>query len=270
MIGLLITLLLLALLWILMIAPRSCKDPLMGKLLKAKYAHRGLHNIQKGVPENSMLAFSLAVEEGLGIELDVHLSKDGRLVVEHDDTLTRTASDPRRIEDCTYRELSSLTLEGTEEHLPLLEEVFAKVGGKVPLLIEMKTVGGNQKILAESVAKALETYEGPYCVESFDPRVLHYFGKVAPKVLRGQLAGDVRKDGSTVSPLINFLLKNLLVNAISRPDFVAYHYKDEHLLSFRLCRALFAPPLFYWTVKTQEAADAAKEAGAAPIFERTT
>lgn len=255
-------------LWVFMIAPRPCKNPLIKTLQKARYAHRGLHHIKAGVPENSMLAFGLAVKEGLGIELDVHLSKDGKLVVEHDDTLNRTAGDPRTIESSNWSDLKGLRLEGTQETLPLLEDVFRLVEGKVPLLIEMKTVGGNQKILAEAVAKALETYQGPYCVESFDPRVLYFFGKCAPKVIRGQLAGDVCKEASNVSPLINFLLKNLLVNVISRPDFVAYNYQDRENRSFRLCRFLFRPPLFFWTVKSVEGENISAEAKAAPIFER--
>lgn len=255
-------------LWVFMIAPRPCKNPLIKTLQKARYAHRGLHHIKAGVPENSMLAFGLAVREGFGIELDVHLSKDGKLVVEHDDTLLRTAGDPRTIESADWKDLKHLRLEGTEEKLPLLEDVFKLVGGKVPLLIEMKTVGGNQKALAEAVAAALRKYQGPYCVESFDPRVLYFFGKCAPSVIRGQLAGDVRKDGAKVASIVNFVLKNLLVNVLSRPDFVAYNYQDRSNCSFRLCRALFRPPLFFWTVKSVEGENISADAKAAPIFER--
>lgn len=255
-------------LWLFMIAPRFHTPKGMAPLQKARFAHRGLHNIRLGVPENSMKAFSLAVEEGFGIELDVHLSKDGKLVVEHDDTLTRTTGDPRRIEDCTWEELKALKLEGTEETLPLLVEVFRLVDGKVPLLIEMKAVGGNMKPLAEAVAAALKGYNGPYCVESFEPRALYWLGKADPSIIRGQLAGNVKKDGAKVSSLINFLLKNLLVNVISRPDFVAYNYKDRKNLSFRLCRGVYRPPLFFWTVKSADGENISRQAGATPIFER--
>ena len=84
----------------------------------------------------------------------------------------------------------------------------------------------------------------------------------------GQLAGNVRKDGAKVSPIINFVLKNLLVNVLSRPDFVAYNYLDRKNGSFRLCRALFRPPLFFWTVKSVEGETISASANAAPIFER--
>ena len=253
--------------WLFMIAPRLGGPADTHKLLAARYAHRGLHNIKAGVPENSMKAFALAVEQGYGIELDVHLSKDGRLVVEHDDTLTRTTGDPRKIEDCNWEEIQALTLENTTQTLPLLTDVLDLVDGRVPLLVEMKAVGGNMQALAREVARVMGDYKGPYCVESFEPRALYWLGKADPTVFRGQLAGHVRKDGAKVSPLIDFLLRNLLVNVISRPDFVAYDYRDRHNLSFRLCRSLFRPPLFFWTVRSVEGANISAAAKATPIFE---
>ena len=97
--------------WIFMMAPRIKRPPLLKKLTQYRFAHRGLHDIEKGVPENSLLAFRLAMEEGYGMELDVHLSKDGKLVVEHDDTLLRTCGINRPIEDCTWEEIKDLSLE---------------------------------------------------------------------------------------------------------------------------------------------------------------
>ena len=91
MIGLYITLGLLALLFLLYIfslkGRNGHKD--MRKLRKFSYAHRGLHG--NGVPENSLWAFQLARDKGYGIELDVHLMKDGQLAVIHDTSLLRTA-----------------------------------------------------------------------------------------------------------------------------------------------------------------------------------
>lgn len=265
---LLIILAAIALFWLFLIAPRLSPPEEMNELKKARFAHRGLHNIKLGVPENSMLAFSLAVKEGFGIELDVHLSKDGKLVVEHDDTLRRTAGSSLVIENCNWDEIKDLTLEGTEEKLPLLTDVFQLVDGKVPLLIEMKTVGGNQKALAAAVVAALEQYQGAYCVECFDPRTLYWLKKFAPGIVRGQLAGDVNKEKRSVHPVVNFALKNLLIHVLSRPDFVAYDYRDRHTVSFRLCRALYRPAVFFWTVKSVEAENIAADAGATPIFER--
>lgn len=257
----------LTLLWLFMIMPRLRRPAALEELKHHRYAHRGLHNIQKGVPENSLLAFRLAVEQGYGIELDVHISKDGKLVVEHDDTLKRTCGAAIKIEDSLWEDLQKLRLEGTEERLPLLEEVLRLVDGKVPLLIEAKIVGGNWNTLCPAIQKALEQYTGPFCVESFEPRAIRWFRKNAPQIVRGQLAGDVRKEGSGVSPVINFVLKNLLVNVLSRPDFIAYNHQSHQNISFRLCRALYRAPVFFWTVRSVEGENLSAKYMAAPIFE---
>lgn len=260
-------LLALVLLWLYMIKPRLRRPADLQELKKHRYAHRGLHDIKKGVPENSLLAFRLARDAGYGIELDIHLSKDGKLVVEHDDTLLRTCGVDWKIEETEWDALSTLRLEGTEEKLPLLKEVFELIDGKVPLLIELKIVSGNWNALGAALRDALKNYHGPYCIESFEPRALLWFRKNAPSIARGQLAGDVRKE-STVSPIINFLLKNLLVNVLSRPDFIAYNHRDHQNASFRLCRSLYRPPVFFWTVRSVEGENLSAKYGAASIFEK--
>lgn len=267
MVWLILLLFFIFILWIFLIAPAANASEELQLLKSKKYAHRGLHDIQKGIPENSLMAFSLAAEKGYAIELDVHISKDGALVVEHDDTLERTCSSSLTIEENDWSALKDLRLEGTEERLPLLSEVLALVGGRVPLLIEAKVAKGSHTRLAKALAEMLKGYQGLYCIESFDPRPLYWLRKNAPHIIRGQLASHVRKDGAKVSPLTDFALSNLLVHVLSRPHFVAYGYQDHRNLSFRLCRALFRPPLFLWTVRDQKTAALAARLKAAPIFE---
>ena len=86
MVALLRILFVLLIVYLLLLLPRL-GHPGWEKLAGVRYAHRGLHNKEKGIPENSMAAFRLAVEHGYGAELDVHLLKDGRLAVFHDATL---------------------------------------------------------------------------------------------------------------------------------------------------------------------------------------
>ena len=265
---LLITLGVLLLLWLYLIKPRLRRPALLRTLRRAQFAHRGLHNIKNGVPENSMLAFRRAVEAGYGIELDVHLSRDGKLIVEHDDTLDRTCGVPLTIEESDSADLAALTLEGTNERLPRLEEVLALVDGKVPLLIEAKVVKGNEKALCAAIYAQMQGYRGDYCVESFDPRAMLWFRRNAKEVVRGQLAGYIRKSGTPLHPAVDFALHHLLVNAISRPDFIAYNYKDTRNLSLRLCRILYRAPTFLWTIRSAEAEQCAKRLNAAPIFEQ--
>lgn len=249
--------------WIFMMAPRLKRPALLKKLQQYRFAHRGLHDIEKGVPENSLLAFRLAMEQGFGMELDVHLSKDGKLVVEHDDSLLRTCGINRPIEDCTWDEIKDLHLEGTEETLPLLEQVFDLVQGKVPLLIEGKVFGGNYNALSAALYQALKKYDGDVCIESFDPRAVGWFAKNAPEIVRGQLSGYRLKQ----SKHIDFAMRHLLVHCISRPDFLAYDYKKLGL-AYHLFRALFGAPVFLWTIRTKEAKAIAEKQRATPIFEK--
>ena len=127
--------LLLILLYLFMILPalpiRRASDHLA---LHTHYAHRGYHD-RSDRPENSLAAFRAACELGYGIELDIHLTADGQIVVFHDDTAERMCGDPRRISDCTYEELSLLRLKDSNESIPLFSDVLSLVDGQVPLLI---------------------------------------------------------------------------------------------------------------------------------------
>ncbi len=259
----------LLLLWLYLIMPRLRRPAAMKSVAGAQFAHRGLHNIQKGIPENSMAAFRLAVEAGYGIELDVHLSRDGRLIVEHDDHLRRTCGSEQIIEESNYADLRQLTLEGTSERLPLLEEVLALVDGRVPLLVEVKVFRGNHDPLCAAVYRLLKNYRGVYCVESFDPRAVAWFRRNAKGVVRGQLAGYIRKSGTPLHPAADFALHHLLVNVIGRPDFIAYNYKDVRNPSFRLCKFLYRAPIFLWTIRSEAAQALAEQMDAAPIFEHS-
>lgn len=254
-------------LWLFLIAPRMQRPKALFQLKKWKFAHRGLHNIEKGIPENSLLAFQLARDRGFAMELDVHLSRDGKLVVEHDDSLRRTCGVNAIIEESNWESLRSLHLEGTNERLPLLEEVFRLIDGKVPLLIEVKVFRGNQDRLCRTLWQQLQHYDGLYCVEAFDPRALLWFRRHAPHVVRGQLAAYVRRGGAKIAPILDFAVRNLWVNVLSRPDFVAYNYQDRHNLSFQLCRRLFKTPVFFWTIRSPEGATLARRSKASPIFE---
>ena len=101
-----------------------------------KYAHRGLHDTDK--PENSMAAFRAALENGYGIELDIHLMKDGNLAVIHDTTLIRTTGAEGKITDLTVEDLANYHLNGTDETIPTFRQVLDLFDGKAPLIIELK------------------------------------------------------------------------------------------------------------------------------------
>lgn len=220
-------------------------------------AHRGLHDDNKNVPENSLPAFEDAIEKGYIIELDVAMTKDEKLVVYHDKKLLRGLGVDRYLHELTYEELSQYKLFGTTEKIPLFREVLALVAGQVPLLIEIKNegkVGEMERLICEE----LKGYPGKYAIQSFNPFTIQWFRQHAPEVVRGQLAGsfevsdyDVEYAGTTRLPWYKkVLLKNMLFNFLSRPHFIAYEINNISAGRLERLKKL-GVPLLGWTVKTR-------------------
>ena len=203
------------------------------------YAHRGLHSRDRSIPENSLAAFRLAAEGGYGIELDVQLSKDGEVVVFHDDTLDRVCGVHARVDDLTWDELRKLRLCGTEEGIPLFSEVLKNIQGCEALIVELKT-GPRNRELCEKTLALLETYHGNVCIESFNPLIVAWFRFHAPDLVRGQLATTIKNYADdNVRGVQAFLLHNTLLNFLARPQFVAYRVGRRPLL-VQLCTRLGA------------------------------
>lgn len=230
------------------------------------YAHRGLHG--NGVPENSMAGFRLALKSGYGIEFDVHLMADGELAVIHDASLLRTAGEDVKIEDLTKADLDRYFLEGTDEKIPLFADVLALYGGKAPLIIELKCERNNYAALSEAVCNALEGYEGAYCLESFDPRVVNWLKKHRPDMIRGQLTENfMATKGGPMPFILKFLMTTQLMNFLTLPDFIAYRSADRKRLGNFICRKIWKAAGVTWTIKSQEEFDEVKKEGWLPIFE---
>lgn len=230
------------------------------------YAHRGLHG--KGIPENSMAAFRAALEGGYGIELDVHLMRDGGLAVIHDASLKRTAGADVRIEDLTAEALANYPLEGTGQIIPTLPQVLELFDGKAPLIIELKPAGNNYAALARAACDLLDGYKGVYCMESFDPRCVHWLKENRPDVIRGQLVENFVDNKRSPLPLyLRFMLTHQLENFLIQPDFVAYKFADRKTLGNLLVRKLWGMQGVTWTITSQKDYDTAVEEGWLPIFE---
>ena len=239
--------------------------PGLAELKKWKYAHRGLHG--ENIPENSIAAFRAALENGYGIELDIHLIKDGTLAVMHDTDMKRVTGCDRNITDLTAEELKSYRLGGTEETVPAFRQVLDLYAGQAPLIIELKC-DSNAEALVDAAVAAMEGYTGPWCMESFDPRCVYYLKKKYPDVIRGQLSENYfAAKGSTLSPGLKFLLKHNIGNFLTMPDFVAYKYADRKTLSNRICRRFWKLQGVSWTLKSQAEFDTAVAEGWIPIFE---
>ena len=230
------------------------------------YAHRGLHG--NGIPENSMTAFREALDHGYGIELDIHLTKDGDLAVIHDCSLKRTVGADVKITDLTLAELSNYHLEGTEETIPTFHQVLDLYAGKAPLIIELKADGGNARQLVDTAVGAMVGYQGAWCMESFDPRCVYWLKKNHPEVIRGQLMENFFSQKSDLHPVIKFLLTHSLLNFLTQPDFVSYKFADRKATPANwLWKELWKLQSVTWTIRSQEDYDTALREGWIPIFE---
>ncbi len=198
-------------------------------LTKIPIAHRGLHT--DSVPENSLAAFDAAVKAGYAIETDVRLTKDGTLVLFHDDDLSRMTGDRRKVAECTFDELQSLTLGGTKEKIPSFSEFLFRVDKNVPFLLEIKDVPEweTQRYL-QKIADELHGYEGEYAVQSFQPKYVRGFKKLRPDILCGILATASSKKedfgGSPVWRLKAFAVGHMTLNHWAKPDFISFNFPD--------------------------------------------
>ena len=229
-VALLIVLLFLCAVILYMLLPGRKRDIFLLKGPKY-YAHRGLYSADQTVPENSLAAFSLAADRGFGIELDVQLTQDGKIVVFHDDDLLRCTGASGRIGESLFDDLrEKVHLFSSECGIPLFTDVLELISGKVPLIIEIKACPEWNE-LCSAVLSVLREYNGLYCVESFDPRIVGWFRFHAPDIVRGQISEQYRYVFKKYGPVVRFGLSSLLVNFISRPDFIAYRLGKRSFLA---------------------------------------
>ena len=230
------------------------------------YAHRGLHDNEKRIPENSLAAFRNAVQHGYGVELDVQLSKDGFVMVFHDDSLKRMTGKEGNIWDYTKEELQSLSLAETGETIPLFEDVLKVLReGTGPLIVELKT-GPRNNELCEKTYAFLKEYPGVFCIESFNPFIVNWFRKHAPEVFRGQLATSLKGYGA-YPKLIGKALSGCKFSFLNRPDFIAYDHHAPIPKSVEKRRAKKNTLLIAWTLRSDEEREDDEKRFDAIIFE---
>jgi glycerophosphoryl diester phosphodiesterase len=200
----------------------------------AGFAHRGLHGAH--VPENSLAACSAALLFGAGIECDVRLTADQRIVVFHDADAVRLCGSPLRIGRSSFAEVECLDLGG--ESIPTLQAVLDLVGGRVPVLLEVKVDGDLSRWIA-ALAGAVTAYRGRVGVMSFDPRLVRLLRLQLPQLRRGLVIG------ANLSPF-----RRRLALSIAAPQFVAI---DRAALSKPWVQSLRRlMPIYSWTIRTPE------------------
>jgi glycerophosphoryl diester phosphodiesterase len=226
-----------------------------------RYAHRGLHGA--GVPENSPAAFAAAIARGMGIECDIQRSADGQAMVFHDDELDRLTAETGPVAQRSAEARGKIALAGAADTIPSLRQMLNLAGGKVPLLIEIKSnrdAGRRVGATCLAVRRALEGYTGRHAIMSFDPRVVRWFAEYSPLTPRGLV---VTEEDDRALPG-RFRRHLWLWHA--RPHFLAYDIRDlpSRFAQAQRNRGL---PLLTWTVRSPELAERAAEHADAPIAE---
>ena len=205
--------LLLVVLTLFAVWPGKRRDALRAPFLGRNCAHRGFFGKDQRPPENSLPAFAAAAKNGYGIELDVQFTADRRLVVFHDDTLDRMTPAKGFVHDMPWAEFSTQPLAGSDEHPPLFADMLrtvAEANPDTPLIVEIKSRSEYKHTYLEELCRAtiaeLKTYPGPYCIESFDPRVVgivrrqaiirYCYDKARTEARKAQSAPDACPKGS--------------------------------------------------------------------------
>lgn len=204
-------------------------------------AHRGVHNKEKGIIENTLEAFQKAIEKNYSIELDLHCTKDGEVIVFHDDNLKRITGVDKNIKDTTFKDIQELSV------IPRFSDVLKLVDGKVSILIELKT-DNKVGILESKTMELLKNYKGKYAIQSFNPFSIMWLKNNFPNVVRGQLVSKFENE--KMNTIKKWLLKNMVFNFLTKPDFISYHIDDlsyQEILNIKKKRLILG-----WTVRTKE------------------
>jgi glycerophosphoryl diester phosphodiesterase len=243
-------------------------------LRDAPIAHRGLHDPAAGMIENSISAAKAAIAKGYAIECDVQLTRDGEVVVFHDDTLERLTSGRGRLDAHEAAELARLSLCGTKDAIPSLRDFLREIGGRTPLVIEIKSNFDGDLHLAQGVAAIVARYDGPLVVESFDPDPIAFLRDAGlslgvahvPLGIVAQARYEV-EEWPALSPAQAMELTHFLHYPRTRPDFLSWKIDDlPNAIPF-LHRSALGVPVTVWTVRSAAQAEFAAKWADQVVFE---
>ncbi len=206
-------------------------------------AHRGLHDGNKAVWENSLSAFERAAQKNYAIECDVLISKDGVPMVLHDADLRRLTGADGLVCEKTAAQLQARKIGGAGDHIPSLREMLDLVKGRVPLVIELKGNPGHDGDLVKAVAGELQGYKGHAALMSFDHHLLRQCATDAPGIPLGLTAEGMREQD--IEDHFSMLAHNI--------QFVSYHihHMPNRFTSF--VREKLRIPLITWTIREETA-----------------
>ena len=217
-------------------------------------AHRGLHDRAAGIPETTLAAAEAAVAGGYAIECDVQLSADGEAMVFHDEALGRLTGETDPVEARTAAELGRLTIAETGELIPTLPDFLARIAGRVPVIVEIKSRFDGDRRLTRRTAEIVAGLDAPIALKSFDPGIVATLAEIAPEVPRGIVAEASQDDPhyARLTPALRAELSGLLHLHVSRPHFLSWRVGDLPGPVPYLCRRLGNMPVMTWTVRSPE------------------
>jgi glycerophosphoryl diester phosphodiesterase len=230
--------------------------------MKGYCAHRGLHNKELQIEENSPSAFQLAIDAGLNIEMDIRITKDEQLIVFHDGDGKRMLNIDEKIENLTLEEVRSSTIGNSLDKVLTFREFLDMVSGNVGLIIEIKSTSKNERV-CQICAEILDGYSGDFSICSFRPEILRWFAKNRKHFIRGQLIENIL--GSHQHSLLVRVLQSFNGFAfVAKPNYLTVEY--HHAKKFRWIR-LFDGFLCVWTIRDRNWMDQNSEKYDAIIFE---
>jgi glycerophosphoryl diester phosphodiesterase len=236
-------------------------------LIARPVAHRGLHDAEKGIIENTPSAFAAAVAGRYGIECDLQLSADGEAMVYHDDTVGRLTDGEGRLDTMTAAALRRLAFKASADRMITLGELCDFVAGRVALLIEMKSRSDGDGRLVDRTAKVLSGYHGPAAAMSFDADAVAALRASAPRLPRG-LAAPSRLLRPRRSPVtVKDALAELGHALHAHPQFIAYSVTDLPAVLPMMARKLLGLPLLVWTVSSAREQETSERYADQMIFE---
>jgi glycerophosphoryl diester phosphodiesterase len=232
-------------------------------------AHRGLHDISRGIVENMPGAVQAAIARNFAIEVDIQLTADGEAMVHHDDALGRLNEGSGALLQKTAAELKAVKFKDTGEHMISLAELCTLVAGRVPLVIEVKSHFDGDRKLVRRMAEVLSSYSGPVVGMSFDPDQVLALRQIAPDLPRGIVAQRDYDDDywkKLTKEQRNSMLY-LRHGLRTEPHFVAYWVNQLPAPAPWIARNIFGCPLLTWTVRTPEQRERAARHADQMIFE---
>lgn len=213
--------------------------------LKAQpVAHRGYHDMNNTIWENTISAFQRAIDHGYAIECDLQYTADGVPVVFHDDDMQRLCGVEGDIRLKTVGELGLFSIGKTTDRIPSLSQVLRLVKGRVPLVLELKGRQGDDEGFADSVVDILESYDGPVALMSFDHWLLKDLKALESRFPLGLTAESARAEDFAIH-------EEAMALGL---DFISYHY--GHLPNpFVTAQREQGRTVITWTVRDEAAAD---------------